>query len=86
MRGCARLLRGVLQRVVAVCTVRLVNVVPRADHAHDTRRLRVLTLQQGRRCCLVQGVLLQMVVTRGAATRRDQDIFSLVYRIASIET
>jgi hypothetical protein len=25
--------------------------------------LRVLTLQQGRRCCLVQGVLLQMVVT-----------------------
>jgi hypothetical protein len=48
--------------------------------------LRVLTLQQGRRCCLVQGVLLQMVVTRGAATRRDQDIFSLVYRIASIET
>ena len=29
-----RLLRGVLQRVVAVCAVRLINVVPRADHAH----------------------------------------------------
>jgi hypothetical protein len=50
MRWWSWLLRGVLLRIMAISTIRLVNMVPRTDHhptwSSDTSWLRILSLEQ----------------------------------------
>lgn len=57
-------------------------MIPRTNHnsswSSNPRRLRILALQQSRGSFLIKSILLHVMIARGAAPRRDYDVFGLL--------
>jgi steroid 5-alpha reductase family enzyme len=63
-------------------------MIPRTNHysawSSNPSRLRILALQQSRGSFLIKSVLLHMMIARGAASRRDYDVFGLLLLLLRI--